>query len=33
MPRLCSRSAKTQRSVRQKFQSVEPWVAMTAETT
>ena len=32
-PRLWSRSEKTQSSVKQKFQSVDPCVAMTAETT
>ena len=32
-PRLCSRSEKTQSSVKQKFHSVDAWVAMTAETT
>jgi hypothetical protein len=31
--RLCSRSAKTQCSVRRKFQSVDPCVAMTADRT
>ena len=32
-PRLWSRSEKTQSSVKQKFHSVDAWVAMTAETT